>query len=279
MARRIYGKTVLVTGGGSGLGKNLCLQLARAGARVIVSDINEDTMQATTREIADQQGRSQALYLDVTDGNNIQAAVKHVEALGGLDILINNAGIASSGTLENSTEEQWRKVIEINVMSVVNMTRAFLPLLKASKQATVVNIASAAALTQFPGMVSYNVSKAAVIALSETLRNEMYGTPVQVVLVCPSFFKTNLLDSSLDLTDDERKYVEKLMSTSRIQVEHVAKATIRGIRKSRFLIIPHREAKLPYYLKSVHPAIYPRFVSFVTKTLKRMGKGDVFPGK
>lgn len=279
MAQRIYGETVLVTGGGSGLGKTLCIQLARAGARVIVSDINEEAARATTLEMADQHRRSEALHLDVTDRESIQAAVEHVEGLGGLDILINNAGISASGTLEKSSEEQWQKIIEINVMSVVNMTRAFLPLLKASNQASIVNIASAAGLTQFPGMASYNVTKAAVIALSETLRNEMYGTSVDVVLVCPSFFKTNLLDTSLDLTDDGRKYAEKLMSKSRIQVMDVAKATIRGLRKSRFLIIPHRKTKLAYYLKSVHPAIYPRFVSFVTKASKRMDKDDAYPNK
>jgi NAD(P)-dependent dehydrogenase (short-subunit alcohol dehydrogenase family) len=274
MATQIFGKTVLITGGGSGLGKSLCLQLGREGAHVIVSDIDDETAQSTTREIVDHQGRSETLHLDVTDGESIQAAVKYIEGLGGLDILINNAGIASSGTLENSSEEQWRKIIEINVMSVVNMTRAFLPLLKAAKQAAIVNIASAAGLTQFPGMASYNVTKAAVIALSETLRNEMFGTSVHVVLVCPSFFKTNLLNASLDMTDDEQEYVGKVMSNSRIQVEDVVKAIIRGIRKSRFLILPHRETRFPYYLKSVHPGVYPRFVSLVTKTFGMKDKSN-----
>lgn len=282
MAMKLQGKRGLVTGGGSGLGKALCVQLARAGVRVVVSDIDADAAQATVRDIIEAQGDADALHLDVTDSEHIQSAVAFLEEQGGLDILVNNAGIASTGDLEDSSEEQWRTIIEVNLLSVVNMTRAFLPLLRSADRACVVNIASAAGIVHMPGMISYNVTKAAVIAFSESLRHELYDSRIRVVCVCPSFFKTNILDATLGMTDEDRRIAEDIMSRARIDADDVAKAAIKGIRRSTFMVATHVESRFAYFIRANFPSLYPRVVAATVRHVDRDAaarglKGDAEP--
>ena len=268
---KIAGTRALVTGAGSGLGRALSLRLAEAGAEVVVSDKDEAAAGATAQQVLDAGGKAHAMALDITESTGIEAAVEALQQRGGLDILVNNAGIAASGTVEDSSETQWRQILEINLLGTVNVTRAFLPLLQAARKACIVNVASAAALTQLPGLISYNVSKAAVIAFSESLRHEMLDSSVRVVLVCPSFFKTNLLDSALDMTEEQARFVGDLMQRSRVQADDVARTVARAIRMPRFMVITHGRIRFAYWIKRVFPRLY---VPLVVRPVQRYARNN-----
>lgn len=250
------GNKAIVTGGGSGLGKALCLQLADRGVSLAVADIDYERASETVAEINASQPVSDtfAVRCDVGREDGFEQLQLEVASRwhNELDLLINNAGIASAGELANTDDDEWRRVLGINLLGVVRGCRAFVPLLSARGQGHVVNIASFAGLACAPGMVTYNVSKAGVIALSESLRGEVAKDGVGVSVACPSFFKTNLLES-FNGSPALAGQVEKLMSRSAVQAGGVARDILDGIEKNRFMIISHREARNAYRFKRWMP--------------------------
>ena len=170
------------------------------------------------------------------------------EHLGGLDVLVNNAGVASAGTLMAASEEEWHRLLEINLMSCVRGSRSVIPMMSRAGKGHIVNVASFAALALAPGMMTYNVAKAAVVALSESLRGELFDQGVGVSVVCPSFFKTNLLSSMQDASPAVLQRVDRMMQRSSVTAEDVAADIFRAVANGRFMIISHREARRFYRL-------------------------------
>jgi NAD(P)-dependent dehydrogenase (short-subunit alcohol dehydrogenase family) len=184
---------VLITGGASGLGEALALHYATNSAQVCIADINVEGAQTVLKKIAEVGGSAFFLTCDITqqqDVDNLASTIK--ERWSGLDILINNAGVATGGVLEFEDIDQWQWVMNINVLGMVRMTPAFAPMMKAQKKASIINIASQAGITPISFMGSYNASKAAVVSFSETMHIELAKDNIQVSVVCPSFFPTNL---------------------------------------------------------------------------------------
>jgi NAD(P)-dependent dehydrogenase (short-subunit alcohol dehydrogenase family) len=184
---------VLITGGASGLGEALALHYATNSAQVCIADINVEGAQTVLKKTAEVGGSAFFLTCDITqqqDVDNLASTIK--ERWSGLDILINNAGVATGGVLEFEDIDQWQWVMNINVLGMVRMTPAFAPMMKAQKKASIINIASQAGITPISFMGSYNASKAAVVSFSETMHIELAKDNIQVSVVCPSFFPTNL---------------------------------------------------------------------------------------
>ena len=170
------GKTALVTGGGSGIGAAIAQELTRAGAQVIVADINLRSAQ----EIASSLPAATAVELDVTSP---AAIARIIEALPSLDILINNAGIGLVGDIAHTSADDFSRVMQVNVTSVFYMTQAALPLLLQSR-GTVVNIASVAGLVGVKQRFAYCASKGAVVALTRQLAVD-YPKELRVNCICP----------------------------------------------------------------------------------------------
>ena len=178
---------------------------------------------------------------DVRDYSQLIAFAQACEEkLGGIDIVVNNAGVASGGFFDELSLEDWDWQIAINLMGVVKGCKAFLPLVQKSK-GKIINIASMAALMQAPGMSNYNVAKAGVVALSESLLVELRQAEVGVHVVCPSFFQTNLLDSFRGPTPNVKAQIGKLLESSPITAADIADYIHQQVAKGEFMILPHDE--------------------------------------
>ena len=266
-------KRILITGAGSGLGKSLAVLFARNGWQVAVADINAAGAEQTVSEITQSGGQASALTIDVTsDASWAQTVTRLQQEWGGLDVLINNAGVASAGTVEDSPLEQWQWIININLLGCVRGSRAVIPILKAQRGGHIVNIASFAGIANPPAMASYNATKAAVISLSETLRFELFQDQIGVSVACPSFFKTALMKTSGEQAPagshssapQMERIVGKLMDTASITAEDVAADIYDAVIKNRFLVITHPDAKQRYHLKRIAPEFYFKMAQKVT---------------
>jgi NAD(P)-dependent dehydrogenase (short-subunit alcohol dehydrogenase family) len=249
-------KRIVITGGGSGLGRALALEYARAGWRVAVLDRNRDSAEAVAREVEAAGGRSLALACDVTDDDAVgHAATAIGRGWHGLELLANNAGIAGSGTVADTPDADWRRIMDVNLFGVVTVCRAFLPMMIRARAGHVLNVASAAGFVSAPGMAAYNVSKAAVIALSESLRVELAPHRIGVSVACPSFFRTNLLDE-FSGSEESRQFALRLMDKSPLGADDVARYLRRGVDKKEFMLVPHADARRLLWLKRVSPELF-----------------------
>jgi len=257
MLGRFNNKRVLVTGGASGLGKAIVEQFAELGWKIAVVDINIQGAEEVASEANNKGAEAIALYCDIgKDEDFVTIASNIKEKWGGLDIIINNAGIATTGMMADCTPEQWDRAINLNLNSVFRGCHYWMPLLPENGPGHVVNTASFAGIAQAPAMMSYNVSKAGVIALSETLRAEMGHLNIGVSVVCPAFFKTNLLDSMSPTDEGVKPLVKKWMDNSKISAADVANDVIDGIEKNKLMVISHDYARKAYRLKRFFPKYY-----------------------
>jgi NADP-dependent 3-hydroxy acid dehydrogenase YdfG len=197
----LAGRKALITGATSGIGAATARALARAGADVALTGRRNDRLQHLREEITAARGSTAyAFELDVTD----EAAVSDVvadaaDALGGLNLLVNNAGVMLIGGFENGDSDEWRTMTDTNILGTMFTTRAALPFLKqADPVADIVNISSVAGRIAYPGSVGYNASKFAVNGFTESLRQELTGTRVRVGVVEPGMVRTELIDHITD---------------------------------------------------------------------------------
>lgn len=242
-------KRMMITGAGSGLGREIALRWAREGWQLALSDVNDAGLAETLRLVREAGGDGFTQRCDVRDYSQLTALAQACEEkLGGIDVIVNNAGVASGGFFEELSLEDWDWQIAINLMGVVKGCKAFLPLLLRS-QGKIVNIASMAALMQGPAMSNYNVAKAGVVALSESLLIELQAQQVGVHVVCPSFFQTNLLDSFRGPTPAMKQAVGKLLESSPISAREIAEYIYTAIEQGEFMILPHEQGRMAWALK------------------------------
>lgn len=269
------GNKALVTGGGSGLGRALCLQLADRGVSVGVADIDVERAAETLDMIIRRTGSddSFAAACDVGQENGFASLLVEIRQRwdNQLDLLINNAGIASAGDLVCTDEAEWRSLLEVNLLGVARGCRHFVPLLLARQRGHVVNIASFAGLACAPGMVTYNVSKAGVIALSDSLRGELLSAGIGVSVACPAFFKTRLLEN-FNGSQAIASQVERWMQRSPIQADNVARDILAAVEKNQFMIISHPEARRAYWFKRWFPERFFKSMSARTRRWRAAGK-------
>ncbi|HWF29701.1 MAG TPA: SDR family NAD(P)-dependent oxidoreductase [Mycobacterium sp.] len=243
-------QTVLITGASSGLGAALAARYAARGDQVLLTDLKPPP-----------QPPPNSLFrrLDITspqDWNDAMAWMRR--EVGHLDMLINNAGVAAGGRIDAVDVTQWRRVFDINVLGAVNGCQAVTPLMKARRRGHIVNIASLAGLVHPPAMGAYNASKAAIVALSETLRHELRPWGIDVSVVCPSFFRSALatsLSGEDPLTD---AVAAKLIARAARNADQIAARAISGIDRRRFLILPDRRAVVASWMKRLARPLYDR---------------------
>jgi NAD(P)-dependent dehydrogenase (short-subunit alcohol dehydrogenase family) len=251
------GQRVFITGSASGLGRAMALRFAREGSRVAVADVNDARAAETAEEIEGAGGEALVVHCDITSDESVDEAAAAVdEAWGGVDVLVNNAGVAAAGTVIDTPMEDWRWMIDTNLLGAVRMCRALVPSMQAQRSGYIINVASAAGIVQSPGMASYNVAKAGMIALSETLRNEVRRFGIGVTVVCPSFFATNLMESYRGPAVGVREMADKLMRRSSLSADDVADEIYRAMEKDELFVFAHNEARLAYHFKRLLPGIF-----------------------
>lgn len=256
------GARSLVTGGGSGLGRAICINLAKQGAKIWITDIN----QANATETAALCRSLGAFDVQVT-GSDVrskedwtQLAHRVETEWSGLDLLVNNAGVAAGGDFDVQSLDDWKWITDINMWGVVYGCHAFYPLLKASK-GSVLNIASSAGLLNPPHLISYNVTKSAVVAFTESLAAESRTSGVHATVVCPTFFKTNLLENG---RTPDHEYLKKAQwvfdhlcfSTA----DSVAKASLQGVLNKKLFVLPSWDAKIFWRFKRFFPKLWIRII-------------------
>ena len=233
-------RRVLVTGAASGLGAALVSAFRARGDEVL----------ATDRVAASSVEGGVDLVLDITSDDDWAAAVEAVrERWGGLDVLVNNAGVAGGGRVDVYTLEEWRWITDINLFGMVRGTRAFVPMLKEQGSGHLVNIASLAGLVHPAGMASYNAVKAAAVAFTETCGHELAGHGIRASVVCPSYFRTNLMDSMEGSDELVGQVVSGLVERSRITADDIAAAVLAGMDAGDDVIVPDEPARQAYFLK------------------------------
>lgn len=270
--------TVVITGAGSGLGRALALRYAREGWAVAVLDLSVDTAEATAQAVREAGGRAMAAAADVRDEDSLAAAAERAAAeLGPIGAWVNNAGIASAGTVEDAPIAQWQGVLDINLLGVVRGARVAIPHLRAAGGGHIANVASFAGIANPPAMASYNVAKAGVISLSETLRAELADDGIHVLVACPSFFQTNLVQSSRsvagdsDMTDAAPQMsviTQRLMERSAFTAEDVADAILGAADAGRFLVIMPPD-RTRWLAKRASPELFFRMVLKSTRSFLR----------
>lgn len=204
------GLTALVTGGASGIGRATADLLAERGARVAVLDLDPSAVDKPLL----------AYRADVTDDTSVRAAVADaVAALGGLDVLVNNAGVGAQGTVEDNDDTEWHRVLDVNVLGMVRVARAVLPHLRASAHAAIVNTCSVAATAGLPQRALYSASKGAVHALTLAMAADHVREGVRVNCVNPGTVDTPWVGRLLDAAPDpaaERAALEARQPTGRL---------------------------------------------------------------
>jgi NAD(P)-dependent dehydrogenase (short-subunit alcohol dehydrogenase family) len=266
---------IFITGGASGLGRATALRFARAGFRVCIGDVH-DARGEETRALLGPEG----LYLrcDVTREEDLRAAAAELERRwGGVDVVMNNAGVAGAGAIEDVSLADWQWIIDINLLGVVRGCRAFVPMLKRQRSGHIVNVASMAGLLDVPLMSSYNATKAAVVSLSETLDNELAEHGVGVSVVCPSFFKTNLSESMRATDPGLHVAMNKLLDRGKLTAEDVADQIFDAVQAKVFYVLPHADGRRAWRMKSLLPRSV--YTALIRKQLRKLQKRAAVPGK
>jgi NAD(P)-dependent dehydrogenase (short-subunit alcohol dehydrogenase family) len=249
-------RRVLITGAGSGLGQALAQRYARSGAHVACVDLIGERAEAT-RAALTGYGHL-ACTIDVASDEAMASLHERiVTEWGGLDVLINNAGIASGGSMVETTMAEWRRILEVDLLSVVRGCRLFLPGMIEAGRGQILSTASFAGLAGAPGIMSYGVAKAGVVALSEQLRAEVQRKGIRVSVICPSFFRTNLCDNAIG-SEKLRATVRHLMDTSPDTLDGVADKVFAAAERGEFMIIPTKREPLRWRLKRWFPEFYFR---------------------
>lgn len=274
----VRGKVAVVTGAGSGIGRELAYGLARRGARLALSDVDEAGLAATAAQASALGAPVHTARLDVSDRAAVQAYAEQVVSHYGVAHQIyNNAGIAGPGTtVLDSDWSAYDRVLAVNLWGVLHGTRAFLPHLIASGDGHVVNVSSLNGLMGQPELSAYCVSKFGVRGFTETLRSEMVlaGHPVQVTVVHPGGVRTNIARSALadadavgvEVTPEQRRrariYNEKLL---RMPAEKAAAVVLDGVEAGRPRVLVGTDAKVADLLVRAAPRAYPRFAAWFVK--------------
>lgn len=262
-------KVALVTGGASGIGRELCRRLADRGATVIVADIDGSGAEMVASQIGDRAGKARAKKLDVSDAAAFTSLAQGVaKEYGGIDYLFNNAGIGMFGKVCDMSIEQWSSILSVNLIGVINGVAAVYPGMVAAKKGHIVNTASLAGLIPVPTLTAYATTKHAVVGLSISLRPEAEQHGVKVSAICPGFVQSNIFDSTCYVGVEKEKALSKL-TVKPIDEKTCVDAIMSGVLKNKPIVTVPGYAGLLWGLYRFSPGLYFRLTSRAFRKLKR----------
>jgi NAD(P)-dependent dehydrogenase (short-subunit alcohol dehydrogenase family) len=264
---RFPNKRVLITGTTSGLGRALALEFAGRGWKVGVTDLDPAAIRETAEAVRAAGGEPLEMVLDVTKSDHFEAAAKRVtDAWQGLDVLVNNAGVADAGRMEGGlTLDNWRLLMDVNVWGVIHGCRTFIPVLKSGGKGHILNVASGAGLGCLPEMASYNATKAAVVAISATLKTELVCDNIDVTVSCPTAFRSNIANNERVrqcASVAGRGIMAKIAATN-VTAEFVARYTIRSMEKGKLFSLPQADARAMWAASRWMPEKYRNLLTYM----------------
>lgn len=248
------------------MGLELVRLLAADGARVLATDLHESVPGGLLPAGVEYR------RLDVRSDDDWNAAREWVTShFGRLDVLVNNAGIAVGGRIDVTTMDDWDRALSINLLGVVRGCRTFTPMMKSQRGGQIVNTASLAGLVHAPAMSTYNATKAAVVAVSETLGNELAPYDVDVSVICPSFFRTNLASSLAGGDTEMEVSATKMIDEAPRSAAQVAAAAYAGMKARRHVILTEPDGRVAHGAKRY---ARPAYDLAMKSAAKRVARGD-----
>jgi NAD(P)-dependent dehydrogenase (short-subunit alcohol dehydrogenase family) len=239
--KRFRDKVVVITGGGSGIGRSTAAAFAAEGARVHVVDVSGERVDQVCGELAGLGGRVEGHVLDCADAEAMAQLARDIyQREGRVDVLQNGVGILVAAPAGELSRADWQRAIDVNLGSVVNGIHAFLPWMqRRGGRAHIVNIASVAGLVAFPYTAPYTATKFAIVGLSESLAYELAGSGIGVTVVCPGMVRSNLVrDGLLELPDPWPRVFERAYATIADHPDRIAKAILKAVRRNQTLVVP-----------------------------------------
>lgn len=263
---RIDGKHVIVTGASSGIGRALAVSLAARGAALTVAARREDELKKLAGEIVERfpsAPRPVVVRCDVASPADVSWLIGGaIERLGVVDALINNAGVSVYGGAERTRAEDLSAVMSVNFFGAMNCMREVLPFMTRRESGLIVNVASVAALFGVPYLSAYCASKAALVAASQSLRAELAGSGVRIMIVYPGYTATEIFERETNVGGARRP------SGSYAPANQVAEAIVRGIeRDARDLVLTSRGRAL-YVLRGIAPSVVERALTKLARELR-----------
>ena len=262
-------KIAIVTGGASGIGRGICELLGRQGANVTVADVNKAGADGVAAGIVKTGGDAKAVQLDVTDAGAVEKLIEETASEHGrLDYLFNNAGISVGGEVRDLKPEHWKRVIDVNLMGVINGTLPAYSLMVKQGFGHIVNTASLAGLIPGPMNTPYGTTKHAVVGLSTSLRAEGTDLGVKVSAVCPGFIQTGIWESSPAMNVDK----EKALATIPLKMMDATKAAeklLEGVERNRAIITLPFHARFMWWLNRIHPSLLKPFCTLSVKNFRK----------
>jgi short-subunit dehydrogenase len=255
--RSIAGSRILITGASQGIGRSLAELSAARGARVLAAARSDSLLRELADQVRSSGGALEVVQADVTSAADrqsmVDAAMRH---FGGLDVLVNNAGIGATGHFADVSPDRLRKIMEVNFFGLTETTRVFLPILKQGTRPAIVNISSIAGKCGIPARSDYSASKFAVQGFSESLRAELAKDGIDVLVVCPGLTQTNFSQNML-----EQKALVPMDHLRGMTSEQVARATLRAIERGTNEVCLSFKGKLLVLVCR----FFPRFADFITR--------------
>ena len=269
---RFPNRRAVITGGASGLGLAAAELLAARGWRIALLDRDEPRLTSAAEALrAMGSPHCEAITVDTTDESAVTFAIDAFAGrLGGLDLALNSAGVAVAGDLAETLPADWRWILDVNVLGVVHCCRAEAAHMSAAGRGLIVNVASAAAFMSAFRMGAYNASKAAVVALTETLAQELADTGVDVAVAMPGFFRTRIMESAR-APADARRFGERLMDRANLEAGPVAEEILaRAAGGALYVVLPARYRWL-WRFKRLAPRSFTRWFGGLRRRLVQGG--------
>jgi NADP-dependent 3-hydroxy acid dehydrogenase YdfG len=274
LARRFPTRRAFITGASSGLGLELARALGNDGWTLGLFDRNVERLAHVEEELSGKGLKVLAYPGDVTNADELTVAVNSFAAMhDGLDVMVNNAGVAGSGTLMEVPLEDWRWIVDINFMGVVHGARAAIPHLQRNGCGLLINVASAAAFASAPGMISYNATKAAVLSLSETLSGELAASRTQVSVVMPTFVPTNLIESFRGPAEARERATQAMRASRYLATDAARDILLQAGEGGLYIVLP-ASARMLWRLKRWAPRF---FLKRVLALREKMRAGQANP--
>ena len=254
--KELKGKVAAVTGAASGLGRAMALAFADEGMNVALADVAD--LKETLSLVEARGVRTASMKVDVSKAEDVEAfAALADRELGGAHVVCNNAGVSPLGAAWETSVDDWRWIMGVNLWGVIHGVRSFVPRLMARGEGHVVNTASVAGIINPPGSGAYNVTKHAVVALSETLHHDLRerGSKVGVSVLCPAYVPTGIADSERNRPagfaatprskemEARAAMLRKAVQSGRLTADDVAKAVVAAVKEERFYILTHPRIK------------------------------------
>lgn len=248
-------KRAFITGAGSGLGRAFALELARDGWSLAIADINQERIDNVASEVEGLGGKAFPFVLDVADKEAFRKVARDVTQYIGVDVVINNAGVGEGGYFADHKLEDIEWVLSINQMGVIYGCHLFIPYLKQQGSGHIINISSAASFSNLPRMSVYNMGKAAVLSLSETLYPELKKDGIDVSVATPTFFQTNIMEQCRGDAESQ-EMGQAMVDRSNLSPQQVASIILKKAGKGKFQIYVTGQAYGAHWLARIFPRLW-----------------------